>query len=471
MHFRNRKLLILFALSILLAISLIPTSIGQSTNQQISNYQAQYSVLGHKLYVSLTPSLYEYYGNLTHTVNDDSDYANFVTPQAVLPIAQCLRNLTDGLSHSDEQFANAVLSLVHQIPYNVSNVQYPVETIVDNSGDCVPLSLLAASIMEAGGLDVILIHYTGINPAHMNVGVYLPYTPIYHSLLMAPTSFSYDNKTYWTAEATPLADWKVGDQSEDLIGATPVIIPLNNTITGLSPWQVSASLDNPLPPSSITLNLSQGNFTDEENLTRTLNITGSITPQYSGQPIVIYMNNESLSYNFTIFTDDNGMYSVPWNFTTAGTYYISASWSGTPDCSSADSETLAVFIGPPAQQQFQTPEYSYVLEQSNINYYSIGVNTVNQLLKPLLGLNDYLSLPLQENISLSYDFMVQPAGQTIVTAPSKTVSIPESQISISSIGRRHSIKLVQLPAENITVPTVVPQAWSLLHYLTNLTKQ
>ena len=74
---------------------------------------------------------------------------------------------------------------------------------VDNYGDCVGLSILAASIMEAGGLDVVLIHYTGINPQHMNVGVYLPYTPAYHTTLTTPTSFTYDNKTYWTAEATP----------------------------------------------------------------------------------------------------------------------------------------------------------------------------------------------------------------------------------------------------------------------------
>ena len=90
------------------------------------------------------------------------------------------------------------------------------------------LSILAASIMQAGGLDVVLIHYTGINPSHINIGVYLPYTPIYHNILMFSDKFEYDNKTYWTAEATPESDWKVGDQSDLLAGANAEIIPLNN---------------------------------------------------------------------------------------------------------------------------------------------------------------------------------------------------------------------------------------------------
>ena len=171
-----------------------------------------------KLYISITPSLYNYYGNLSHAVNEDSDYVKFITPQAVAPIAESIKKVTDKLPHSDEQFADAVLMMVHQIPYTIVEPKYPVETLKDNSGDCVQLSFLAASIMKAGGLDVVLIHYIGIDPEHLNVGVYLPYKPVYHTLTSPLTGFEYDNKTYWTAEATPAGNWRVGDQSGSFSG-------------------------------------------------------------------------------------------------------------------------------------------------------------------------------------------------------------------------------------------------------------
>src|SRR5208337_739011 len=149
----------------------------------------------------------------------------------------------------NEQFADAVLTLVHQIPYAISDPKYPVETLVNNSGDCVSLSILAASIMQAGGLDVVLIHYTGITPGHMNVGVYLPYMPFYHTAGEAPTDFVYNNKTYWTAECTPAENWKLGDQWNALAKANATIIPLVNAEQS-SPAQITSSLNTPLLPSS-----------------------------------------------------------------------------------------------------------------------------------------------------------------------------------------------------------------------------
>ncbi len=225
----------------------------------LSNVSHQYGIInvqpgvllgGHsqKLYVSTPVSLVNYYGNLTHSISDNSDYAQFITPEAVAPIAESLLKVTDNLRNPDEQFANAVLGFVHQMTYNVTDPQYPVETLATNRGDCVGLSLLAASIMEAGGLDVVLILYTGINPQHMNIGVYLPYTPIFHTEFESPTSFTFQNKTYWTAEATPEGDWKVGDQSTVLAGATANIIPIDNSAQShsLPSAAISASLNTKL---------------------------------------------------------------------------------------------------------------------------------------------------------------------------------------------------------------------------------
>ena len=457
MHFRYQKAIVLL-IGILLLVSMTPTSLVANC-KKTSTFQAQYGILGQKLYVSVAPSLYYYYGNMSHTVNVESDYANFVTPQAVEPIAESIQNLTRNLRYSNEQFANAVLSLVHQIPYVISDAQYPVETLVKNSGDCVPLSALAASIMMAGGLNVVLIEYTGITPGHMNVGVYLPYTPVYHTAGLAPTDFVYNNKTYWTAECTPAEDWKVGDQDPSLAGAIPVIIPLNSTEQS-SPGQVSSSLNTPLLPSSITISLSQGpctNVSQEQSIIgenpRDLTISGLISPAYSGENVSIYISSGSSYDYFTTVTNDSGGYMSTWNFTSAGTYYISTGWSGASNYAGADSETLTVFAGPESFIQFETPLYNYILGQAALATYEV---------QPLQGVNDFLTIPLGVDVSISYDFTVLQAGQAGSNVQTETITIPASQYTINTGGRNSKPITIHVPAETETVPINVPESLSPL---------
>jgi hypothetical protein len=450
MHFKYQKASILL-ISVLLLVFITPTSLA-GNYEKTYNIPAQYWLLNQKLNVSIQPSLYDYYSNASHTVNSDSDYAKFVTPQAVEPIAKSIQNVNRNLPYSDEQFVDAVLTLVHQIPYNISGAKYPVETLVDNSGDCVALSILAASIMKAGGLDVVLIHYSGINPGHINVGVYLPYTPIYHTWSMTPTSFEYNNKTYWTAEATPEADWKVGDQSEMLGNAKPVIIPLENAEQS-SPAQVSSSLDIPLLPSSITVNLSQEPSSNEEN-TCALTISGSITPLYSGKNVAIYISFNGSSYDyFRTVTDDAGSYMLTWNFTSAGTYYIRTGWSGASNYAGADSETLTVFVGPESFVQFQTSGYNFIVEHASIDYYIFGsASTTARKLRPLQGVDNFLNIPLGAGVSLSYDFTILQTGHTVSNVSTKTKTIPASE-QIIRTGRNQYV-IIQIPSKTVTVPDV-----------------
>jgi hypothetical protein len=459
-------LLIAFIIPATVAANIEKTYSIQSPSKLVShqygiiNAQSELSSVLHpnqKLYVSIPLSLVNYYGNLTHTVNDNIDYPQFVTPQAVAPIAECIQKVTDNMPYSNELFADSVLALVHQIPYNVTSPKYPVETLVDNYGDCVGLSLLAASIMEAGGLNVVLILYTGVNPQHMNVGVYLPYTPVYHTPLMAPTSFRYDNQTYWTAECTPAGNWKVGDQSPSLAGAKAIIIPLSNATQSLPQAQVSARLNADLLPSIITINPSQEAESTEAYGERALTILGSITPAIPGQTVNIYIsgnsNEPSNYYSYagggieylTTVTDNDGNYSLTWNFTTSGTYYITASWNGASNYAGADSQTLQVFVGPQSYYQFEAIDYNYIYGQPSM----ASLATV-----PMQGVNDFLTLPLGANVSLGYSFIVLQAGQTISNVPTTNVTVPASEeMILMSNGK---IKIIQVPSYNETIPLSVP---------------
>ncbi len=429
--------------------------ISSATNYEKNySFQFQYGLLSQKMYVSIQPSLYNYYNNLSHTINCETDYARFVTPLAVEPIAERIQEVTNTLPYSEERFADAVLTLVHQIPYVVTGVKYPVETLVNNSGDCVGLSLLAASIMKAGGLEVVLISYTGINPGHVNVGVYLPHTPVYHNILTPPTGFDYNNKTYWTAEATPETDWKVGDQSQMLVNTKSVITQLESSENS-TPGEISASLGSQLLSSSITGDLSQ-KPTSIQNTSRGFIISGSISPVMAGQKVTVYCKNSSCSSYFETVTDIDGNYALGWNFASAGTYYITTSWSGAYNYEGDDSETLTVFVGPESFVQFQTPEYNYILTQTNLAYYLFGSAVIlPHIIRPLQGVDNFLSIPLSTNISFSYDFIIMPTGHTASNISSQTITIPARQETIR-IGRNRPIQTIKIPEETLTVPTEVP---------------
>ena len=381
---------------------------------------------------------------MSHAINEDNDYAKFITPQAVAPIAISIKTVTDKLPHSDEQFADAVLMMVHQIPYTITDPKYPVETLKDNAGDCVELSFLAASIMKAGGLDVVLIHYTGIDPEHLNVGVYLPYRPVYHTLTSPLTSFEYDNKTYWTAEATPAGNWRVGDQSEVLAIARAVIIPVGN-IQQSPPAQVFSSLNVSPLKSNVTVNLSQQPTNTTYNDTRSLTISGLISPAYSEQNLTIYVsNNKGASDYFTAITDSAGNYMSIWNFTATGTYYVTASWGGDLNYAGADSETLMCFVGPQSFIQFQGFDYNYIIGQPV---------TAGFVTRPMQGVNDFLSISVGTNVSFSYNFIILPAGHAVSNVETATVEIPASQ---QTIRMRNQAITTTFPGETFTVPVNVP---------------
>jgi hypothetical protein len=420
-------------------------------------FDVQYGVYGfsHKLYTFVPPSLYDYYHGETHSLSYDGDYSKFVTPSVFKSIAESIQNVTRNMLYSDEQFANAVLMLVHQVPYVKSNVKYPAEAIVDNSGDCDVLSLLAASIMKAGGLDVVLLYYKELSPSHINVGVYLPYTPAYHTWWMTPTGYEYNNKTYWMAECTPLADWRVGDQPGLLAGATPEIISLENCEES-SPAHVSSSLDSPLIPSSISINLSSENSSIGDG-EPTLTILGSISPAYSGKSVVMYVNQNGYSCNISrTLTDDLGNYSFTWNFTSTGTYYIRTSWSGASNYTGADSETLTVFFGSYSYQQLggdETSEYYWGPGSDGAYARAYAAYPVSQIVRK----QDFLKSNLTgKDVLVSGEFVVLGTGQNATMQKSEqTITIPKTEYKVRLPGSRQWITITR-PEQNITIPGVQP---------------
>ena len=309
-----------------------------------ANYTYSYWLLDHpdgsnryKLTVSVTSSLYDYYRSKDHNLNS-LDFAKFVTPYALKPIADSLWSI-----YSDEEdFANGVLMIVHQIPYEESAPQkYPVETIVQNEGDCDLFSFVAASIMMAGGLDVVLFYYE--TEKHMNVGVYLSSTP--NDARSEVYYISYNGKPYYMAETTGDSwekGWRVGECPDQLKRASAQVKTLENAEQS-SPGQVSSSY-SALASSSISLTLSSTYIVQGGTVT----VGGQLTPAGSNRTVTIYVKKSGSQWSLlgTVLTDSEGKFSFLWVPNSASTYYIRASWSGNADYAGADSDIHTLMVIP-----------------------------------------------------------------------------------------------------------------------------
>jgi hypothetical protein len=430
MRFRSWKTGILL-ISILLLVTITPASFAGNYDRTYSS-QVQFGLVNHELHVSVPSSLYDYYNGRTIKLTSDNEYAKLVTPEPVKPIAENLRNLTQNDLRNEEAFANAVLTLVHQIPYAVNDIKYPIETIVENSGKCDTLSLLAASIMKAGGLDVVLLYFKDVH--HMNVGVYLPYEPHTTWWWLSPTGYEYSNKTYWIAECTPAMNWKVGDVPPLLVDETPWIISLENSETS-SPAHVSSKLSKSLNASSISINLSS-DPSDISYKERTLTISGSISPAYPNETVAVYFSQDGISYDaLKTETDNWGNYSFSWNLTSTGTYYVRTSWSGNSECAGADSEILTVFLGfPQSLIQFQGPGYYYTYGRPYAASHELRVRQ---------GVEDFLDIELSgAGVVVTGEFIIMKSGQ-LITIP----RVGETKESVEQIAIPKGMQPLRLPSD------------------------
>jgi len=291
----------------------------------------------YRLTVSVTETLYEYYSSQDHNLRS-YDFSKFVTPDALKPVADDLWSIYS----NEEDFANGVLMILHQIPYVESDPQkYPVETIVENEGDCDLFSIVAAAIMKAGGLDVVLLLLEYQD--HMLVGVHLPESP--KDARSQVYLYKHEGKKYYVAETTGGKwenGWRVGECPEILRRSAAKIIPLTN-YERTSPGQVSSSYTIP-DSSSIYMSLST-NFAVSQN---DVEISGSLSPSLAGETVTLYVSSlgSPLVMLATVVTDSNGQYSHIWHSPPGGIYSVRANWSGDEDYSGADSTTFRLVVIP-----------------------------------------------------------------------------------------------------------------------------
>ena len=163
--------------------------------------------------LSINQSMYDYFKEVPRppTMN----YSVYVTnPQDDPYIDSLVEDINETATeenYSEYQIVEFAIAFVQNLPYTVDSAtspfdeypRYPVETLVDNGGDCEDTSILLASILNSMGYGVILIEF----PEHCAVGVK-------GSDNIYGTYWEYEGEKYFYIETTG-SDWAIGELPDE----------------------------------------------------------------------------------------------------------------------------------------------------------------------------------------------------------------------------------------------------------------
>jgi len=318
--------------------SVAPFILAQNSTASYRLMNFRTGVAAYTLNIVVPQTLLEYYAEKNHAIYSSNDFSKFVTPYSVKPIADSLWELYQ----NEEDFANAALAIVHQMTY-VETVlgKYPVQTLLDAMGDCDIFSFVAASIIDAGGLEVVLFNYE--EEKHMNIGVHLNTPP--EPTRTGVYKFTYEELPYYIAECTGgnwTTGWRVGECPENLRSAKAQILSLENA-ERVAPGQVSASFAK-LENSELLLEVSPP-ITIEDSL---ITIRGSLTPNKISEDITIYLGASGQPWQVLgkTTTLQDGSFEYAWKSEAPGMYGICASWAGDRTYAGSTSNTINAIILP-----------------------------------------------------------------------------------------------------------------------------
>jgi len=309
--------------AILLATTLILFSTISLSKAQ--NYTLTYQLLNnpegnvtYQLNVVIPENLHEYYEEKSHRITSTSQFSSFVTPYALQPIADRLWEIYD----NQEDFTNGALMIAHQITYaETTPGKYPVETIADEQGDCDLFSFITASIINAGGLNVVLLYYE--EQSHMNIGVHLSTAP--EDCRDSVYYVTNDGTRYYVAECTGgnwREGWRVGECPPDLKEISAEVITLEDA-EQMAPGQVSASFSS-MEPSALSLEVSP--IISIQN--SAIIFAGQLAPEMSNENVTLYAKINSATWTVigTAITQQDGSFEYVWTADIAGSHAIRAGW-------------------------------------------------------------------------------------------------------------------------------------------------
>ncbi|MEM2139881.1 hypothetical protein [Nitrososphaera sp.] len=182
---------------------------------------------------AFSKALYDYY---RYKDRPPTDYSVYVTDtyddKMISSLVDSIREVAKERGWTEWQTINFVISFVQSLPYTSDSVttafdeypRYPIETLVDNGGDCEDTSILAADLIQKLGYGAILIN----PPEHMAVGVYCTSCD--------GSYYEFEGRDYFYVETTG-ENWQIGELPEEYRGTTADLYPLTAKPTITFRWE------------------------------------------------------------------------------------------------------------------------------------------------------------------------------------------------------------------------------------------
>jgi hypothetical protein len=167
---------------------------------------------------------YDYYRAKPH--NRENDYAEYVLSdydrEMLKGVTKKFRDVGAGNGYSEYDNVMNIAAFVQSMPYTSDKVttgydeypRYPLETLVDDGGDCEDTAILTAALVKELGYGVVLIQL----PGHMAVGVE-------GSDALSGTYYEYNGSRYYYLE-TAGTGWDLGEVPEEYRNAKATLLPL-----------------------------------------------------------------------------------------------------------------------------------------------------------------------------------------------------------------------------------------------------
>lgn len=165
---------------------------------------------------------YAYYRDKKR-VSSYEQWGEYATPNDPV-IKTIAEDVADTSLTTGEDPAGAAINFVESMTYqydvefnrNIEYPKYPIETIVDRRGDCEDTSFLMASVLEALGIDAVVLLYSD----HAAVGVACDGC--------SGVRYVYKGESYFFLETTGYEDnWEIGSIPEKYSKETPYVIEVS----------------------------------------------------------------------------------------------------------------------------------------------------------------------------------------------------------------------------------------------------
>jgi hypothetical protein len=261
------RLLIIFTLAFIVSLPIIrPLEVvtAQSPDQsQYYNTEFAWDYGGNHWdwNLSIPVTLYDAYIAVPDSVRIQyglADFGFFTTTQDnyMQTLADKLNETATQLGYSSCDEVNFVLAFVQSIPYKMDNAsigyqdypRFPVETLVDDVGDCKSHSILFATLMLIMGYGTVFIN----PPDHLAVGVL--------GNNLQGTCCTCNNQTYYYCETTGVG-FTIGELPQQFTGQTVNVYPIDESEQYVPNLQATSSTEpNPTiqPVLPISVNLISG---------------------------------------------------------------------------------------------------------------------------------------------------------------------------------------------------------------------